>query len=109
VQPPLIDPLIHQSIDPSPRLPLHPDTPSGKLPNPKTPQFRLISPKITRGFIRTPRSENPAKPNENAKIASSRSVSSEIRSEIPFPEHSVRKIPKNLSRAEALREGGSFG
>ncbi len=51
-----------------------------------------------RPFIRTPRSENPEKPNQNAKIASSRSVSSESGSETPFSEHAVRKIPAKIQK-----------
>jgi hypothetical protein len=41
-------------------------------------------------FIRTPRPEYPEKPDQKAKIASSRPVSPEIRPEIPFSGHPVR-------------------
>jgi hypothetical protein len=53
------------------------------------------------------RKENPRKPNQNAKIASSRPVSPAIRSEIPFSEHlfgnSGHAAPKRLWRSAPLR------
>jgi hypothetical protein len=69
-----INPPIHQS---SPSL--HASAPFGKPRNPKTPHFRLISPKIAPSLHPDTPSGKSEKPNRNAKIASSRPVSPEIR------------------------------
>src|SRR6266481_2245097 len=51
-------------------------------------------------LIRTPRSENPEKPNGNRKNVTSRSIFPKTRSEIPFSEHPVRKCRQTVRKSK---------